>query len=210
MDSLRRHMATFGLPQTQGSCDRWIGIPTISEDAGTSNLVPILGLLADVDGNLWARSHTPWLLRYRDGVLQRSITGELYINVLPCAGRTKARFSLQPQNRARCSTATANLRWSRPLPRCLVLLFLLSRKLPLAIFGRHSRRWSFSAVEREEDAVSKGLPDLKVNCLLPGKDGELWVGTDKGVARWNGSELVPVETGRLLATSPSRRDGERP
>src|ERR1700677_2975962 len=31
------------------------------------------------------------------------------------------------------------------------------------------------------------LPDVKINCLLPGEKGELWIGTDKGIARWNGS-----------------------
>src|SRR6185369_3937578 len=34
-----------------------------------------------------------------------------------------------------------------------------------------------------------GLPDLKVNCLLAMDDGNLWIGTDKGVARWTGSEI---------------------
>ena len=34
------------------------------------------------------------------------------------------------------------------------------------------------------------LPDVKINCLLAGEKGELWIGTDKGIARWNGSELT--------------------
>ena len=29
-----------------------------------------------------------------------------------------------------------------------------------------------------------GLPDLKINCLLAREPGDLWIGTDKGVARW--------------------------
>jgi ligand-binding sensor domain-containing protein/signal transduction histidine kinase len=34
------------------------------------------------------------------------------------------------------------------------------------------------------------LPDAKINCLLSGEKGELWIGTDKGLTRWNGSEVT--------------------
>jgi signal transduction histidine kinase/ligand-binding sensor domain-containing protein len=40
--------------------------------------------------------------------------------------------------------------------------------------------------------ISVGLPDLKVNSLLAGAGGDLWVGTDSGIVRWNGRELVTV------------------
>jgi ligand-binding sensor domain-containing protein/signal transduction histidine kinase len=36
----------------------------------------------------------------------------------------------------------------------------------------------------------KGLPDMKVNCILPLEKSELWIGTSKGVLRWNESELT--------------------
>src|SRR5262249_13173466 len=34
-----------------------------------------------------------------------------------------------------------------------------------------------------------GLPDLKVNCLLAFKDDDVWIGTDKGIVRWTGTEI---------------------
>jgi ligand-binding sensor domain-containing protein/signal transduction histidine kinase len=34
------------------------------------------------------------------------------------------------------------------------------------------------------------LPDVKINCLLLAERGELWIGTDKGIARWNGTEIT--------------------
>ena len=37
------------------------------------------------------------------------------------------------------------------------------------------------------------LPDKKINCLLPTGDKELWVGTDKGLFRWNGAALSRIE-----------------
>ncbi|HEY1993895.1 MAG TPA: two-component regulator propeller domain-containing protein, partial [Edaphobacter sp.] len=35
-----------------------------------------------------------------------------------------------------------------------------------------------------------GRVDTKINCLLPLQNSELWVGTAKGVLRWNGTELT--------------------
>jgi ligand-binding sensor domain-containing protein len=34
-----------------------------------------------------------------------------------------------------------------------------------------------------------GLPDLKVNSLLALNDGDVWIGTDKGVVRWTGTKI---------------------
>ena len=38
--------------------------------------------------------------------------------------------------------------------------------------------------------ITKGLPDPKINCLLPDGSRDLWVGTDNGIVRWNGAELT--------------------
>jgi signal transduction histidine kinase/ligand-binding sensor domain-containing protein len=42
-------------------------------------------------------------------------------------------------------------------------------------------------------AVPTGLSDSKINCLLASGDGELWIGTDKGVLRWDGSKVTSRE-----------------
>jgi ligand-binding sensor domain-containing protein/signal transduction histidine kinase len=39
-------------------------------------------------------------------------------------------------------------------------------------------------------AAAKNLRHMKVNCLLPLENSELWVGTNKGVWRWNGTILT--------------------
>jgi len=38
-------------------------------------------------------------------------------------------------------------------------------------------------------AAANGLSGMKINCLLPIRNSELWVGTSKGVVRWDGAEL---------------------
>src|SRR5205085_1456485 len=39
-------------------------------------------------------------------------------------------------------------------------------------------------------AISNGLPDTKINCLVSGGEQNLWIGTDNGIVRWNGTELT--------------------
>ena len=38
--------------------------------------------------------------------------------------------------------------------------------------------------------LTQGIPDLKVNCFLPMQDGSMWIGTDNGIAVWNGQSIV--------------------
>jgi len=52
----------------------------------------------------------------------------------------------------------------------------------------------------------------KINCLLPMENGELWIGTDKGVLRWTGAKItregVPSKLWKVSALSAIRdRDG---
>ncbi|HWC16547.1 MAG TPA: two-component regulator propeller domain-containing protein, partial [Terriglobales bacterium] len=41
-------------------------------------------------------------------------------------------------------------------------------------------------------AVANRLEATKINCLLPFNNSELWIGTNKGVLRWTGTELTRV------------------
>jgi signal transduction histidine kinase/ligand-binding sensor domain-containing protein len=56
--------------------------------------------------------------------------------------------------------------------------------------------------------ISEGLPDSKINCLLSDDDGALWIGTDKGVARWHDGRVtrtgVPAELLSLPALAMLR------
>src|SRR5262249_43507635 len=38
-------------------------------------------------------------------------------------------------------------------------------------------------------AMTAGLPDLRINCLLPGDRDEVYVGTNRGLARWDGTQF---------------------
>ena len=53
--------------------------------------------------------------------------------------------------------------------------------------------------------VTAGLPDQKINCLVPDGPDQLWIGTDGGVARWDGVRItragLPPPLDRVAVTS---------
>ncbi len=53
--------------------------------------------------------------------------------------------------------------------------------------------------------VTEGLPDQKINCLVPHGANELWIGTDSGVARWDGRRVtragLPASLDRVRVTT---------
>src|SRR5271155_4679509 len=52
------------------------------------------------------------------------------------------------------------------------------------------RRGLFYLQEGRVSSALNGRADTKINCLLPLQNSELWVGTEKGVQRWNETELT--------------------
>src|SRR5262249_16536447 len=154
---------------------------------------PVLGLTADAEGNLWAQFQNLSLLRYRGGTFQ---------NVLP---------DLSPE--AQGVTAMCRGKGGEVLFVARskgILSYSGERLAPLAFTaGRHNflvismaetadgKVWMgtrdgglFSLSGGLVSSVAPGLPDRKINCLLPVGTQELWIGTDNGVVRWNGTELT--------------------
>src|SRR6202165_3833466 len=51
--------------------------------------------------------------------------------------------------------------------------------------------------------VEDGLPSNVVNAILQTRNGFLWIGTDAGLARFNGRHFTPVDFGLPRSTSQS-------
>jgi signal transduction histidine kinase/ligand-binding sensor domain-containing protein len=51
--------------------------------------------------------------------------------------------------------------------------------------------------------ITQGLPNPKINCLLAGEDGDLWIGTDRGVTRWKAGEITGTGALEGLSTVPA-------
>ena len=162
-------------------------------DAGMTPEGPVVGLMADAEGNLWIRTQGRGLLRYRDGVFEDVLADFGWENALVTAmgrARTGEVLFIGPNNSAltyrqgRLVTLASMAGIANPLVISMAAdqdgkVWLGTRDLGL--FALSGGRIS---------AVGPGSPDRKINCFLPLDNRELWIGTDNGIARWDGAELT--------------------
>lgn len=177
---------------------------------GLENGESVFGLMPDRHGNLWIRLQ--WsLLRYRDGAFDKSMAqlgsrvsamcdtngGDLLVSVMERGTMTFREGAFE-------MVADA-----RDLPRSPVLS--IAQTPDGSIWSGTRGAGLFRDRLGRTELVSEGLRDLKVNALLTGANGDLWVGTDHGIARWNGSRLVAVGPASLqelqILTMARDRDG---
>ena len=53
----------------------------------------------------------------------------------------------------------------------------------------------------QTQALKDGVPDSKVNCLLPVENGGLWVGTDNGLAFWDGKKISKMISSQAIQST---------
>jgi ligand-binding sensor domain-containing protein len=154
---------------------------------------PVLGLLADTDGNLWIRLQNPSIIRYRKGKFE---------DVLTKLGRIEPRItsmSSGKNNEVLLSTfENGILRYDGENLNAVAAKADLSRSLvismaetPAGEIWLGTRDAGLIRLNNQEfTVITENLPDLKINCLLPIENGELLIGTDKGIVRWDGRRLT--------------------
>jgi ligand-binding sensor domain-containing protein/signal transduction histidine kinase len=170
-------------------------------ESSTVPFGPVLGLALDANGSLWIRLQGPTLMvRDRSGAF-RSVTpdssqaesdiaamcvgkdGELLIT-----GLTKGIF--RDRNGKFAISATRD-----GLPRLVISMIELADGVDWlgtreqGLYTLNGQRVSRFAGE---------LPDKKVNALLSLNGRDLWIGTDKGLVRWDGRGLSRVSTSEAL------------
>jgi ligand-binding sensor domain-containing protein/signal transduction histidine kinase len=162
----------------------------------TNDSIPIssvLGLIADDENNLWVRLQGPTLLRYRDGVFENAMTklGMPYSNVTvvsKSSGDDLLVARLESGVIHYHAGKFATLADASPLARSPVISVAQTMNGDVWMGTRDAGLFRLEG--RQVSAIASGLPDTKINVLLPDGDRSLWVGTDHGVVRWNGSELT--------------------
>ena len=189
----------------------------VKDDSHTFTIREVRGLAADNDGGLWLRLRDRSILRYRNGVfgpptadwesshnvyvIARNREGEIILSQGLSNPRPKGPRILVPVV-FRNGTFTKASEGDQSL-RSAVMSFAQSPDGDFWMGTREAGLFRFA--KGKMIAVRKGLPDLKVNCLLPGRNSGLWVGTDDGVVRWNGAELVtegiPADLSHIQALS---------
>src|SRR5580704_2884074 len=170
-------------------------------ESSTVPFGPVLGLALDANGSLWIRLQGPTLIvRDRSGAF-RSVTpdssqaesditamcmgknGELLIT-----GLTKGVF--RDRNGKFAISATRD-----ELPRHVISMIELADGVDW-LGTREQGLYSLNG-QRVSRFVGE-LPDKKVNALLSLNGRDLWIGTDKGLVRWDGRGLSRVSTSEAL------------
>ena len=182
----------------------------------TATITPaVVGLVAEPGGGLWARLRGPVLLRYRDGAFAQipsTADGRESLVTAMARGRNGGilvatigdGMAIYRDGRFTKIASTADLTSS------FVLSIVETADGEVWMGTRDSALLRVQG--SQVSAVSRGLPDQKINCLVAGDGRDLWIGTDSGVVRWNGSEIsaagLPPLLGRVRATAMIRdRDG---
>ena len=168
-----------------------LNFAVVKDPSRNFQIANVLGLAPSADGGLWVWLQGSTLLRYRNGAFERapgsgsdaSITA---LSATPRGGLVIAKNG-GPVLSARGGKFTL-LESGAALPRSPVLSLAQTPAGDLWLGTRDAGLLHASGADLSVSRVQ--LPATKINCLLPdGKHG-LWIGTDNGVVRWNGSEIV--------------------
>ncbi len=157
---------------------------------------PILGLVTDGDGVLWVRMQAAGVLRYSHGKFQSVASGPgATLPLVTAMSRENAGGVLLADLRSGTIRVQAGkfeeLAPAGVLPGAAVTMSMA--EMP------NGKIWQgtlgaglFYLVDGKATRVTAGLAEKKINCVLPIGDKELWVGTDHGLFRWNGSVFSRV------------------
>ncbi|HMD22289.1 MAG TPA: two-component regulator propeller domain-containing protein [Alloacidobacterium sp.] len=158
-----------------------------------SHIPAVIGLTEDAAGDMWIRLSGTGVLRYHAGrfenVLSDSATPASNVTAMSKANKSGVLLSSLLRPAFRYSAGSVETLKFRNLPPNLLILALAETSDGKVWMGTRDNGL-FYLSDGEAIAVAEGLPDKKINCLLPASDGKLWIGTDNGVARWDGNRIA--------------------
>ncbi len=160
--------------------------------AGTGPTV--LGVVAAPDGSLWARMRGPALVRYHDRSFENIFANSgLPASVVTAMFRPREDVillsTLEHGAVAYRNGAFTTIAASRSIPTSSFIIAMAETRDGEVWLGTRDAgllRVQGTRVTR----TMQGLPNLKINSLLAGEKGDLWIGTDHGLARWTGTEVT--------------------
>ena len=152
---------------------------------GLSAAVPIVGLVVDVEGTLWIRQGGGRLARYREGVFSDAPPGangnEGNVTAMGIGRDGEILFSGLGNGTVRYQEGKlVALATPTELPKVIYAV----AETPDGKVWLGSNTGLYFLSEGKASAA-QGLPDRKINALLA-TDREVWVGTDNGIALWDG------------------------
>jgi ligand-binding sensor domain-containing protein/signal transduction histidine kinase len=168
------------------------------------SLSHVLGLVADVDGGLWLRLRRPGLtlLRYDNGGF-RDVMGDLATRSSVSAmtrGKDGGMLFCLLEGRASEIVIRGKEFEELASPPGLfrTAVLAIAQTSSGEVWVGTSDAGLFRIRDGQASSVTAGLPDMKVNALVPTPNDGLWVGTDGGLVRWDGTKLVDDPATRSL------------
>jgi len=153
----------------------------------------VLGLTPDANGDVWARLQGSRLLRCRgdqiEDVRSKAIAGETEFTAMSrSASGTVLLAGLRSGIVRQRASDFDSLSATVTLPRSVVIS-IAERPAGVVWIGTRDRGL-FQLRDGHLSESVPGLPDPKINAILPIGDTELWVGTDNGIALVDRSAVV--------------------
>jgi signal transduction histidine kinase/ligand-binding sensor domain-containing protein len=157
------------------------------------SIARVLGLAADTRGSLWVRTGGAGVLRYRDGRFQTALDLETMEDAVTAMTRTR------DGSMVFAGIVNGPLRWNGERLETIAPRALLPARTPVTSIGEAAdgTLWLgtqgeglFQIVPGQVTPVTKGLPDRSITAVLPVGARDVWVGTTRGVVRWDGSAIT--------------------
>src|SRR4030095_12395749 len=153
----------------------------------------VRGLVADSEGGLLMHLGGPQILRYGGGkfedVSSTLAHSDPAFTAMARGAKGEVLLSALVNGTLKYSGGKF-VRLAPPTERPNFLVISLAESPDGKIWMGTRDSGLFSLMQGRISDVGKELPDRKINCLLPITKDELWIGTDNGVARWNGARVT--------------------
>jgi ligand-binding sensor domain-containing protein/signal transduction histidine kinase len=162
----------------------------------TSQPESVAGLEIDAEGSLWVRMRSPKVFRYRDGkfedVFAGSKEGNYRITAMSRGHSGDILLSKFDRGVFRYGKADPlNLLDRIELPPSIIIS-LAETETGVIWMGTGEGLFRFGE-ERSWIPASNGLRNRKINFILPDGKENLWIGTDSGIAFWDGARFIEPE-----------------
>ena len=145
----------------------------------------VLGLIADSENNLWIRLATEGLYRYRNGAVTDMLAGRSDRQIAMMYRRQDGTPIFQ-------SIRSTSLVYERGVIRAMPLAARTVGTVTAIAETADRTLWYgtrddglYYLRRPEEGFLRTSLRAAKINCLTPAGDGELWIGMQSGISRWN-------------------------
>ena len=175
----------------------------VRDPSRTQAYSSVIGLAAANDGSLWVRLRGLTLLQYRGGEFRNPFKNPDLVSNITAMSRTAHGELLAAKMQLGAFTyrdgELALLAAATGVPRSPVLSVAMTGDGAGWLGTRGAGLFRLKG--GVTSSISNGLPDPKVDCLLPDGEKGLWIGTDNGLAFWDGAEITTHSVPAALSGS---------